>query len=304
MDALGVNPPVAGVKVASLANGALYFTQYQITAAGLPAGHKAGVTAFVSTNFAHPAALIMQNCPSTLACTTSGDFANMSTNAGARSQVIPPPGIGNQTVIAGLGILLPDNDGATAFTGTDSAVVTLTMTDLNNNTTVGTVTITFNFPQPESVQSAVRLTLGTAAGGLTVTPAADYSMNFGNVNGLGFGPGAGLTTSAVAGGVVYSTPYLLQPAFTDFSSTTATIKTFVTPNFAHPAILQLRDGAASAGPFNNIGTTAGTATQITNAAGDRSTITRFLGLFVSNVNGATAFTGSDSATLTFVLTVP
>ena len=154
------------------------------------------------------------------------------------------------------------------------------------------------------MQTAVRLTLATATGGLTISPSADYAMDFGNVNGLGFGPGAGLTTSAVAGGVVYATPYLLQPAFTDFTSTVATIKTFVSTNFAHPLALQLRDGAASTGPFNNIGTTLGTATQITNAAGNRSTITRFLGLFVSNVNGASAFTGSDPATLTFTMTVP
>ena len=64
------------------------------------------------------------------------------------------------------------------------------------------------------------------------------------------------------------------------------------------------DSSASGGPFNNIGLTAGTATQITNAAADRSSITRFLGLFVSNVNGATSFRGNDGATLTFTLTVP
>jgi hypothetical protein len=166
------------------------------------------------------------------------------------------------------------------------------------------VEIRLDTPQGETVQNAVRLTVATATGGLAVTPSLDYAMNFGNVNGLGFGPGAGLTTAAAAGGVIYSTPYLLQPAFSDFTSTTATIKAFVSSNFAHPTILVLRDAAASAGPYNNIGLTAGTATQITNAAADRSSITRFLGLFVSNVNGGTAFTGSDSATLTFVLTVP
>jgi hypothetical protein len=303
MNALGIGAPVAGVTVAPLANGALYFTQYQLTAAGLPAGHKAGVTGFVSTNFLHPAALIMQSCPDTFTCNAAAQYSNMSTVAGAPTQVIPPPGIGNQTVIAGLGIFLPDNDGPSAFAGNDSVTVTLTMTDLNNNSLVGTAVIFFNSPQ-ETVQTAVRLTLATAGGGLTITPAADYSMNFGPVNGLGFGPAAGLTTVAAAGGVVYSTPYLLQPAFGDFTSTTATIKTFVNTNFAHPTVLQLRDGAASGGPFNAIGLTAGTATQITTTAASRSTVTRFLGLFVSNVNGATAFTGNDAATMTFTLTVP
>jgi hypothetical protein len=304
MNALGIGAPSAGVTVIPLSNGALYFTTYRLTMTGLPNPHLAAVTAFVNSNFTHPAALVLQSCPSTSACTASGNFSAMSTVAGAPTTVVPAPGINNQTVTAGLGIFLPDNDGAAAFTGLDTARITLIATDTTNNKTIATVEIRLDTPQGETVQNAVRLTLATATGGLTVTPASDFSMNFGNVNGLGFGPGAGLTTVAAAGGVIYSTPYLLQPAFGDFTSTTATIKTFASTNIAHPAILVLRDAAASAGPYNNIGLTAGTATQITNTAADRSSITRFLGLFVSNVNGATAVTGSDSATLTFTLTVP
>ena len=304
MNALGIGAPSAGVTVIPLSNGALYFTRYQLTMTGLPNPHLAAVTAFVNSNFTHPAALVMQSCPSNSSCNASGNFSAMSTAAGAPTTVVPAPGINNQTVTAGLGIFLPDNDGAGAFTGLDTARITLTVTDTTNGKVLTTVEIRLDTPQGETVQNAVRLTLATATGGLTVAPASDFSMNFGSVNGLGFGPGAGLTTVAAAGGVIYSTPYLLQPVFTDFTSTTATIKTFVSTNFAHPTILVLRDAAAGAGPYNNIGTTAGTATQITNTAADRSSITRFLGLFVSNVNGATVFTGSDSATLTFVLTVP
>ena len=100
------------------------------------------------------------------------------------------------------------------------------------------------------------------------------------------------------------TPVDMTVEITDFTSTTATIKVFASTNFAHPTILQARDGAASAGPFNNIGLTAGTATQITAAAADRSSITRFLGLFISNINGPTSLRGSDNATLTFTMTVP
>src|SRR5205085_6858326 len=129
------------------------------------------------------------------------------------------------------GVFLPDNDGAGAFTGADNTgVVTLTMVDVANNNVLQTATISFNSAPLNTVQNAVRLTLATAPGGLTVTPQADYSMSFGNVNGLGFGPAAGLTTVAAAGGVVYSTPYLLQTAFADFTSTTATIKVFVSTN--------------------------------------------------------------------------
>ncbi len=304
MNALGIGTPGAGVTVIPLNNGALYITHYQINISGLPNPHQGAVTAFVNSNFTHPTALIMQSCPSSSTCNASGNFSAMSITAGAPTTVIAAPGINNQTVTAGLAIFVPDNNGAGSFTGVDTARITLTATDTTNNKNFATAEIRLDTPVGETVQSAVRLTLATAAGGLTITPGTDFSMNFGRVNGLGFSPGAGLTTVAAAGGVVYSTPYLLQPAFSAFRSTTATIKTFVNTTFAHPTILILRDAAASAGPYNNIGTTAGTATQITNTAANRSSITRFLGLFVSNTNGATAFQGSDSATLTFTMTVP
>jgi len=305
LNALGIGTPAGGVTVIPLNNGALYFTPYSLFVhGGLPAGHTGTVSAFASSNFGHPIALILQSCPSTSSCNTAGQFSNMSINAGAQTAVIPAPGVAkNQTVTAGLAIFVPDNNGANAFSGTDSTTISFTMTDFTTGTTIETLQLSLNNPS-ETLQTAVRLTLATAAGGVTITPGADFSLNFGNVNGLGFGPSAGLTTVAAAGGVVYSTPYVLQPAFTDFTSTIATIRTFVSTNFAHPTILILRDAATGAGPYNNIGTTAGTATQITNAAASRSSITRFLGLFVSNANGATSFRGSDSATLTFTLTVP
>jgi hypothetical protein len=304
MNALGLGAPASGITVIPLTNGALYLTQFQLTVSGLPNPHRGGVTAFVNSNFAHPAALVLEACPSTSSCNVAGNFAAVSTVAGAPTTIVPAPGINDQTVTAGLAIFLPDNDGASAFSGVDTAQVTFTVTDLINGKNLATAQILLNSPQGETVQTAVQLTLAAATGGLSIAPSVDYAMNFGNVNGLGFGPGAGLTTVAAPGGVIYSTPYLLQPAFTDFSSTTATLRAFVSTNFAHPAVLQLVDGPAASGPFNAIGTTAGTATQITTTAADRSSITRFLGLFVSNANGATAFTGSDAAAVTFTFTVP
>ncbi|MFI5104627.1 MAG: hypothetical protein ACHP79_06860, partial [Terriglobales bacterium] len=62
--------------------------------------------------------------------------------------------------------------------------------------------------------------------------------------------------------------------------------------------------ASAAGPYTAIGKSAGTATRITNTAASRASLTSFLGLFVSKVNGPTAFTGNDQATLTFTMTVP
>lgn len=303
MNALGIGAPQSGLTLTVLTNGALYFTPFQVQFTGLGGTQKASLTAYVSTSFSHPLAQVIQNCPSSLTCTTSGGYSTMSTVQGAPSTVVAT--LGNATVTGGIGIFLPDNDGATAFAGVDNtAIVTFVMRDVSNNNLLQTATWTFNATPNNTVQTAVQLTLATATGGLTVTTANDYSMNFGNVNGLGFGPAAGLTTVPATGGVVYSTPYLIKPVFTDFTSTTATIKVFASTNFAHPTVLQARDGAASAGPFNNIGLTAGTATQITAAATDRSSITRFLGLFISNVNGPTSLRGSDNATLTFTMTVP
>jgi len=269
----------------------------------LTAGHKARVTIYLSTNFSYPAALMMENCPDTTAYTTSSEYSLMSTSAAAPSIVVAPPGVGNSTVTAGIGMFLPDNDGASAYTGTDTSTVNITATDLTTNTVIGTAVIFFNSPA-ETVQDAVQLTLSTATGGVTISPAADFAMNFGNVNGLGIGPAAGLTTVAAAGGVIYGTPYLLNPVFTDFTSTTGTLSVYASTAFAHPAVLHLDDSAASAGPYAAISVTAGAPTQITNAAHDRTSVTRYLGLFVSNVNGATAFTGTDNATLTFTMTVP
>jgi hypothetical protein len=303
MNALGIGSPQSGLTLTVLTNGALYFTPFQVQFTGLGGGQRASLTAYVSTSFSHPLAQVVQNCPSSLTCTTSGGYSTMSTVQAAPSTVVANGG--NATVTSGIGIFVPDNDGAGAFSGVDNtAIVTYVMRDVSNNKVLQTATWSFNATPNNTIQTAIQLTLGTAAGGLTVTAANDYAMNFGNVNGLGFGPAAGLTTSSVAGGVVYSTPYLLNPVFTDFTSTTATIKVFASSNFAHPTALQARDGAASAGPFNAIGLTAGTATQITSTAANRSSNTRFLGLFVANTNGAASFRGGDNATLTFTMTVP
>lgn len=296
MNALGIGTPATGVTVIPLATGALYYTHYTLTAS-VNGSHTLNVTAIIKTDFIHNAALVLRSCPSTSACNTSGAFSNMSTTTAV---TVVPSSPNNTTATAGLGIFVPDNNGANAFASTDTASITLTVHDEKDGKTA-TAEIDLNSPTGETVQTAVQLTLGTATGGLTISPATDYAANYGNVNGLGIGAGAGLTTTSVAGGTIYVTPYLLNPVFADFSSTAATIKVALTTNFVHPTILQLDDSSASGGPFTQI---TNTQLQITNAAADRSSITRFLGLFVSNANGAGVFTGSDTATLTFTMTVP
>jgi hypothetical protein len=303
MNALGIGTPTIGVTVLPLSNGALYYTTFDLIIPNVPGSHKGVIDAYMSSNFGRPAAFVAESCPVNGSCTTSGGYAPISTIAANASDIVPAPGIDNQTVTAGLALFIPDNNGGTAYTGTDTATITLQMWDsVKNNKKLGNPVILTLTTQ--TVQTAVQLTLGTAPGGVTITPSADFSINFGNVNGLGIGPGGGLTTSSVPGGMIYHTPYLLNPAFAAFSSTTATIKVYVSADFVHPTILGLYDATASGGPYNAVSKNVGAQTQITTAAADRPSITRYLGLFVSNINGPTAFNGTDTATLTFTLTVP
>lgn len=305
VNALGVGAPAAGVTVIPLSNGALYYSTYQLTyVGGLPAGQTAYVTAYASTNFGHPIALVLQSCSYPGSCTTSGQYAAISTSVAAPTAIIPAPGIAKAvTVTAGLAIFVPDNNGATAWTGTDSATITYTMINSSSGATSDVTTLSLNNPSL-TLQSAVQMTLASAAGGLAISPATDYSANFGNVNAMGIGPAAGLTTVSATGGTIYATPFQYNVAFTGFNASSGSVTAYVSTNFVHPAVLALRRATALAGPYTNFSTSSATPTTLTNSAGNRSTATGYLGLFVSNINGPTTFSGADNATLTLTLTVP
>ena len=293
MNGLGVGTPSTGVTAIPLANGTLYYTLLDLQAGGLNRRQTANITARL-ISIGRPVAFTPETCPASAGCTSSTDYTALSTT----SNNTIATGVGNnQTVTSGLAILVPDNDGPSSFVGTDTIAVRYTITRGRRSSNV---TLTLNVQS----ETAVSLILSSDPSGATIATSLDYSLDFGNVNALGIGPGAGFATSAVAGGVIYSTPYLLNPAFAEFSSTTATIQVYVSMDFAHPTILDLRDASASAGPFNSISNVMATPTQIANTAADRTAIARYLGLFVSNANGAGAFTGMDNATLTFTLTVP
>src|SRR5947209_11513133 len=89
MNALGIGTPAAGVTVIKLTNGALYLTTYSLFVhGGLAANDTGFVTAYASTNFGNPVALVLQSCPSSSSCTASVQFSNLSTNAGAQTTVI------------------------------------------------------------------------------------------------------------------------------------------------------------------------------------------------------------------------
>ncbi|MGH9523799.1 MAG: hypothetical protein ACRD3E_14825 [Terriglobales bacterium] len=303
INALGIGAPAAGVTVIPLSNGTLYYASYQLFVhGGLPGNQTGYVTAYASSNFARPIALVLQSCPSSGSCNTAAQYSAMSTSAAVQTTVIAAPGISkNQTVAAGLAIFVPDNNGASAWSGTDSVTISFTM---YNGTVGGTIETLQWSINSVNLQTAVGLTLSSAAGGLTISPATDYSANFGNVNAMGIGPAAGLTTSAVPGGVIYATPFQYSVAFSDFNSFTGTVTAYVSTNFVHSNVLVLHTATALVGPYSNFSTSSVAPTILTSNAADRSTGSSYLGLFVSNINGPTAFSGPDNAILTLTLTVP
>jgi hypothetical protein len=306
VNGLGINP-VAGATVIATTGGVLYTSPISLAVNGAGNGNPAVVGVRVSSNFSHSALLQAFSCFS--GCTSAANYSPISLNPASLpndTPVIPSPGVtNNPTITVFIAVFVSNQNGALAFAGADSVQLVYDSYNGSNGQLKNTDTLTLNNPN-ETLQTAVQLTLGSATGGLTISPAADFAVNYGNVNGLGIGPGGGLTTVSVAGGTVYSTPYLINPQFSDFSSSTATITVVLTTNFAHPGVLQLDDSSSSGGPFTQITTTPITITSTAaSTANGASPITRFLGLFVSNTNnGAGAFTGSDTATLTFTMTVP
>lgn len=304
VNSLGVGTLATGVTLvtAGVAGGVIYSTNVNFTITGLVVPHKATLSAYMSPNFTQSSALILQSCYPSGGCASGGSFSTISTNPGAPTPIIPVPGVIDGTFTVSLGLLVANANGPGATSGTDSATVTFVATDTSNLKT-SSVTLNLNNPS-ENLQTAVGFTLASAAGGLSVNPGADFSMNFGSVNGIGVSPAAGLNIVPTGGGTIYSTPYFLEPVFSGFASTTATMTVYVSMDFVHPAILHLDDSAAAGGPYNAISKSSGAQTSITSTVVTNTILTRYLGLFVSGVNGPTAFTGSDNATLTYTLTVP
>lgn len=184
----------------------------------------------------------------------------------------------------------------------------------NTNTVSPTLQVT------ATVQKAVQLTLstGTVAAAHCAVAAGtgtDYSMNFGTVDGLGINAGNCNKFAPATPGVsnaVYWSDYQLTPVFSGQSVSTNTITAQVTTTFGGVAngtsnLIIVRDTANSAtlptgpGSFSNMGS-ASADTIATNAA-NGTAITRYVGIAVTPANGASVLTGTQSATVTFTLTV-
>jgi hypothetical protein len=167
----------------------------------------------------------------------------------------------------------------------------------------GTNTVSPTMKVNVTVQSAVQLTLSNGASGthciISAGAPEDYSINFGNVNGLGVGTPTCGTVSTTAADATYVTDYQLTPSFSGFVGTTASIAIGATA-FSNPGTLTLKEGAAA----GSVAAVPVAPAVVLNNATSGTPITRYLGVTVKNQNGAGAFTGADSSVVTFTLTVP
>ena len=85
-----------------------------------------------------------------------------------------------------------------------------------------------------NAQNALQLDISTAAGGATVTGATGnastgvFSLDFGDVNGLGIGtPTAGVSVLVQAGGALYTSPVTLTPRYSGHVNSTASVSTLL-----------------------------------------------------------------------------
>jgi hypothetical protein len=165
-----------------------------------------------------------------------------------------------------------------------------------------------------TVQKAIRLTLSTGTSGTTCTvnAASDYSMNFGNVDALGINTPCGSKFDPTTPGTTpsaYYTDYRLTPTFTNQAGTSATITAYVSANFATLnsvlSVVQANSAPGAIGALTAMSTASGSPTSVGTALASGTAVTRYLGVQVQPTNSSSAtVSGSDSATITYTMTVP
>ncbi len=291
IDGLGLSTPASSVSVTPITGGQLWYSSIKVTMTFTTSG-SGTLSAQVTSNYTHSAVQGIYYCP-TGACNSSSHTLVTTSSSTLYT------GLSNVTNGVGyLGTLLQSANGASAFTGADSVTVTFTVASTG---ATASCTLTINLV----AQDALKFTLATSASGLTISPASDFSAAWGSVNGLGVGsPSSGLTIYPAAGGAVYETPISLLPVYSSFSSTTCSLSVYVSNNFTHGSLFVLEDTGTSGGPYTTISLSSATPTSMTTTAASNATLTRYLAVFVSNLDGASAFSGADNATLTYQMTVP
>jgi hypothetical protein len=194
-----------------------------------------------------------------------------------------------------------------------------TLLTMASTSFAGTSATSTNVVQPTlqvnaTVVDAVQLTLAQGTSGSACTFSAgsgtDYQMSFGTVDALAINSGCGskYTPAQTGSDAVYYTDYQLKPVFTSQPNiTNPTITAYVSSNFAASNIKIVRDTAnSSAAPaangFSAMSTNSGSPDSLASAVASGTPLTRYIGVDINNSNGS-GLTGSQSATVTFTLTV-
>jgi hypothetical protein len=296
VNGLGVGTAVTGVTRTVTTANAAYTSPLTLSLTGWGASASVTVSAYVSTAFGHAvAAITPTRCAG--ACAISTSVASPSAVASGQAN--------NAAVSFTAGAVIMMLNGATTFTGADTASITFSAVDANNTMHTATSKLTISL----TAQTAVELVLDNGTNGVSLGNGSttSYQIDFGSVDGLGASAGStGAQRSVTSTGALYSTPYKVTPGFSNFTSaTTGTVKMYVSSNFSHTNLLQLQSSATgTAGSFTAVSLNSASATVLSSGATSQTALTPYLGLFVFVVNGANAFTGSDTATVTYTLVVP
>ena len=156
----------------------------------------------------------------------------------------------------------------------------------NADTTYSALEVSANF------QTALQLTIAQSGAGVEPlgSGAAGYTLDLGNVNGLGLGtPATGVTATALAAnaGYLYTTPITLTPAFSGFTVSVASIKVEQASSDTDAAKAAIREGSSvlAAGTVQLVG---GAGAMFTSGATNGTDITRFIGVSVPNSNDSDA----------------
>lgn len=135
-----------------------------------------------------------------------------------------------------------------------------------------------------------------------------FSISFGNLNGLGIGTlTSGVSVSKSGSGATYTTPITVKTTFTNCSGglQNQTINVYQDSTTSANSQSAAREGSA-AGSVVSVPTSSGSATTIRTVSNQNisnQTLTRFVGLFISNANGASRVTGTLAPKLIYQVTV-
>lgn len=157
-------------------------------------------------------------------------------------------------------------------------------------------------------QKSIQLDISTAASGATVTgntgntSTGVFSLDFGNVDGLGINSGnTNVSVSVSSTGATYTTPITLTPRWSGFASTTGSVSVLLDATSGTAlGRAATREGASAA----TVAAPSATATTFSATAASGTPLTRFVGMFISNANGASAVTGTLTSRLVYQVTVP